>query len=245
MNEDIERWLRIYLKCFINAILYYRNVYPKESFAWTTYQAFNLPRHMPINRYPELQDYIDELILDVLSKLQHVRCFNLNIIRNKETEVDQPSSIQVWERYVLDFSDWVHGANEETTANEIEGQVFDELRAALNDLLRRIETLPSVRPGSVTFEACIDAIDLTLGRTMTAVNTKEEKVSLDRSVNWVICHNDEFTRNQNLRFAIDPPEVQFMPLIGCEVGPIIIGQYFERILLPKSTTDTIYEESSE
>lgn len=126
MNGFIEKWLKIYLKCFVNVVLYYRNVYPSESFDWTTYQAFNLPRYIPINRHPGLQKYIEELVVDVLGKLPHVHRFNLLIVTQEDVCV---------ERYVLDFGEFIH----DTASIEVhETQVFDEFRSCLNSLISKL-----------------------------------------------------------------------------------------------------------
>ena len=100
MNKWVYKWIRVYLKCYVNLILYYRNVYPRESFDFTTYQGFNLPQFTPVTRHPGLQDYIENLILDLLTKITHIYKISILIL-------DQQYDICL-EKYTLDFTEFKH-----------------------------------------------------------------------------------------------------------------------------------------
>ncbi|CUS23620.1 LAQU0S11e00408g1_1 [Lachancea quebecensis] len=231
MYRVVEKWLQIYFKCIINVILYYRNVYPRESFDWTTYQAFNLPRHIPLNRHPQLQEYVETLITDVISKLEHIKNFNLRI-------VNQEDGVCI-ERYVLDFSEFRHNEVENTT----EEDVFDEMRSSLNSLIAQLEKLPKVRPGSVTFEVVIDSEGLELGHKMNRVHTLKERLEQERDTNWVKCSEDSFTVEPNSRRSEDP-RIKMISLAGCDSGPLVIYQFIERLLAPSGESlSQVYESS--
>ncbi|AET40133.1 Rev7p Ecym_5378 [Eremothecium cymbalariae DBVPG len=243
MNKGVEKWLKLYLKCFINIVLYYRNVYPPESFNWSRYQAFNLPRHLPVTRHQGLEQYIEELSNDLLTKLEHIRCFNLNIVTSDDSKSYGIPSGQVWERYVLDFGDWIHHSDEDES-KITEGLVFDELRACFNDLLKKLQKLPRVAPRLVTFEAIIEVFDLSLGRDVHNVVTEEERLDLDRSLNWVKYSKDDYARADTTLALDDVPEVQLTAVVGCDVGSMVINQYFERVA-PRNLKRTIYENSNQ
>ncbi|AGO14213.1 AaceriAER420Cp [[Ashbya] aceris (nom. inval.)] len=232
MAPQIEQWLLLYLKCFINAILYYRNVYPPESFSWSKYQAFNLPRHMPITRHQGLQEYIEELCLDVTSKLAHLRSFSLHIV---STGVSGTAG-QLWERYILDFADWVHGSSE-----VLEAEAFDSLRACLNDLLCKLEQLPAVAAGCVAVEPVVETFQLELGRAMRRVKTDSDKLALDRDVNWVRCAEAQWTQRRSGQGSA-AHRVQMTPVAGFHAGPLAINQHFERAIVGPTTEDNIYAE---
>lgn len=235
MNEYIEKWLRIYFKCFINAVLYYRNVYPRESFDWTSYQAFNLPRHIPINRHPSLQEYIETLIVDVLGKLSNTKSFNLRIV----TEED---AICI-EKYTLDFSEFRH----EDPQNMTETAVFDDLRSSLNDLLAKLQKLPAIKPGSVTFEVIIDTLGLSLGHNMNRPKNASEKVEQEQDVNWVKCLPIGFdpTQYPTDEAMTTMPRIKMTSLVGCDVGPMVVHQFMERLIFPpKQIPIDVYETQS-
>ncbi|SCU88281.1 LADA_0E09252g1_1 [Lachancea dasiensis] len=231
MNKPIERWLSVYLKCFINVILYFRNVYPKEAFDWLSYQAFNLPRHMPMNRHPDLQNYIETLVKDILTKLESIRQFNLRIV-----QVQDGACI---ERYALDFSEFRH----EEADEELEIQVFDELRSSLNSLIARLEKLPVVKPASVTFEVAIDAVGLSLGRQMSRVHNLKERLTQEQDFNWVKCSEDTFSSPRSPQGQQQLPRVKMIALAGCEAGPLVIYQFMEILLSTPDTTSQVYESS--
>ncbi|AJR48593.1 AFH_G0026480.mRNA.1.CDS.1 [Saccharomyces cerevisiae] len=220
MNRWVEKWLRVYLKCYINLILFYRNVYPPQSFDYTTYQSFNLPQFVPINRHPALIDYIEELILDVLSKLTHVYRFSICII-NKKNDL-------CIERYVLDFSELQHVDKDDQIITETE--VFDEFRSSLNSLIMHLEKLPKVNDDTITFEAVINAIELELGHKLDRsrrVDSLEEKAEIERDSNWVKCQEDENLPDNN---GFQPPKIKLTSLVGSDVGPLIIHQFSEKLI---------------
>ncbi|AAS53099.1 AER420Cp [Eremothecium gossypii ATCC 10895] len=232
MALSIEQWLLLYLKCFINAVLYYRNVYPPESFSWNKYQAFNLPRHMPITRHQGLQDYIEELCLDITSKLVHLRSFSLHIVGAGVAG----AAGQLWERYILDFAEWNHGGGEVH-----ESEAFDSLRACLNDLLCKLEQLPAVAPGRVAIEPIVETFQLELGRAVGRVKTDSEKLALDRNVNWVRCAEAQWTQRRSGQGPM-AHRVQMTPVAGFHAGPLAINQHFERTIVGPTTEDNIYAE---
>ncbi|SCU85208.1 LAMI_0C10484g1_1 [Lachancea mirantina] len=239
MNENTGKWLKVYLKCFINAVLDFRNVYPQESFDWTTYQAFNLPRHIPINRHPQVSQYIETLIEDLLSKLGNIRTFNLNIVR-----CDDRACI---ENYAIDFSELRHWDTELVSETE----VFDELRSSLNGLLSQLEKLPKIKPGTVTFEIIIEGPDLNLGREAGRVLNETEKRHLEQNVNWTKTGENQFQgkiTNSELGNEIQGfgPKVKLTSIAGCDSGPIVFYVYTQRIIAPKdSQLLDIYESYSQ
>ncbi|KAM3160741.1 REV7-like protein [Lachancea thermotolerans] len=233
MFKVVEKWLQIYFKCIINVVLYYRNVYPKESFDWTTYQAFNLPRHIPLNRHPQLQEYVETLVTDVISKLGYIKNFNLRI-------VNQEDGVCI-ERYVLDFSEFRH----EEVGNTTELEVFDEMRSSLNSLIAQLEKLPKIRPGSVTFEIVIDSEGLDLGHRMNRVHTLKERLEQEQDTNWVKCSEGSFTAEPRpKRSQAQDPRIKMIALAGCDSGPLVIYQFMERLLAPTGESlSQVYESS--
>lgn len=215
-------------------ILYYRNVYPEESFDWTSYQAFNLPRHVPVNRHPGLQEYIETLVTDVLTKLESICNFNLRIVN-----LDDGACI---ERFALDFSEFRHEELKDTT----EDQVFDQFRSSLNSLIAQLEKLPKVKPGSVTFEIVLDAIGLSLGHKMSRVQTLKEKVEQDQDTNWVKCAEEGFNPDRvSAQSYTSHPRIKMVSLTGCDVGPLVMYQFMQTLLEPnRETAFQIYESTS-
>lgn len=222
MNKWVEKWLKVYLKCYINLILFYRNVYPPQSFDFTTFQSFNLPQYVPINRHPALIDYIEELILDTLSKLTHIYRFSVCII-NKQNDL-------CIEKYVLDFGELQHVNKNDQVITETE--VFDEFRSSLNSLILHLEKMPKINDNSVTFEVTINAVELELGHkldTRKNVDNSEEKLEVERDSNWVKCQEDANLPDEDTS-AFQHPKIKLFSLVGCDVGPLIIHQFSEKLI---------------
>ncbi|SCU94153.1 LAFA_0F20208g1_1 [Lachancea sp. 'fantastica'] len=227
MHWAVSKWLQVYLKCYVNVILYYRNVYPKEAFDWTSFQAFNLPRHVPMNRHPELQNYIETMVVDVISKLQAVRHFNLRIIQQ-----DDGACL---ERFTLDFGELRH--DDDCTVQE--PQIFDELRSSLNSLISRLEKLPQIKPNTVAFEIVIDSAGLSLGRKVNRVQNLKERLAQEQDSNWVKCAEEPFVSSSQER----RPRIKMITLSGCDVGPLVIYQFME-LLINTEVSFQIYEAPS-
>ncbi|EJS43346.1 rev7p [Saccharomyces arboricola H-6] len=220
MNKWVEKWLKVYLKCYINLVLFYRNVYPPQSFDFTTYQSFNLPQYAPINRHPALIDYIEELILDILSKLTHTYRFCIGII-NKHNDL-------CIEKYVLDFGEFQHVDEDDQIITETE--VFDEFRSSLNSLILHLEKLPKINDDSITFEIAINVVELELGHKLDRtrkVDNLEEKLEIERDSNWIKCQEDANLPGGN---AFQSPKIKLSSLVGCDVGPLIIHQFSEKLI---------------
>ncbi|CEP62113.1 Rev7p LALA0_S04e08130g [Lachancea lanzarotensis] len=227
MSWAVSKWLQVYLKCYVNVILYYRNVYPKEAFDWTSFQAFNLPRHVPMNRHPGLQGYIETMVVDIISKLQAVRHFNVRIIQQ-----DDGACI---ERYALDFGELRH----DQVSDVKETDVFDELRSSLNSLISRLEKLPQIKPNTVAFDIVIDSVGLNLGRKMNRVQNLKERLAQEQDSNWVKCAEEPFISSSQER----SPRIKMITLTGCDAGPLVIYQFME-VLIDAEASFRIYETSS-
>lgn len=256
MNKWVHKWIKIYLKCYINLILYYRNVYPKESFNVTTYQGFNLPQFMPITRHPDLQDYIEELINDLISKLSHV--YKLSIV-----VLDQTYDICL-EKFVLDFSEFKHithgekdeGVNgndekqqnddrdhkdnldeygdEDINLNIEESEVFDEFRSSLNSLINKLESLPQIKDDTVTFNIMISVVNMELGHAKDVgwnIDSNEKLRAFERDINWAKCRDEDDDNFVNIKNQL--PQIKMISLIGCDIGPLIIHNYMELLQLNK------------
>ncbi|SCU86527.1 LAME_0D06546g1_1 [Lachancea meyersii CBS 8951] len=228
MYWAISKWLKVFLKCYVNVILYYRNVYPKEAFDWTSFQAFNLPRYMPMNRHPGLQNYIETMVTDVLSKLEAVQHFNLRIIQQ-----DDGACV---ERYALDFGELRH----QDTSELQEPQIFDQLRSSLNSLIARLEKLPNVKPATVTFEIVIDSIGLSLGKKMSRVQNAKERQTQEQDSNWAKCTEEPFLSNPQQ----SKPRIKLITLTGCDAGPFVIYQFMEMLISNPEASSQVYESSS-
>lgn len=224
--------MRIYLKCFINSILYHRNVYPAASFDVTTYQAFNLPQFTPINRHPDLQEYIEELILDVLSKLLHVYALSLCVV-TKEDNI-------CIEKYVLSFDEFQHIDDVGTLS---ESEVFDEFRSSLNSLTAHLEKLDPIKDDTVVFEVVINTMDMQLGHLNPgeeSLRNKEEMLKFERETNWTKCDEDEGLPEN---IGTIKPKIKMTSLVGCDVGPLIVHNYCEKLLVSDNSLSGVYVNS--
>lgn len=56
--------LKLYLKVYINLILYYNNIYPSNVFTslLNSKKIFNLSIHLPMIRHPRIEEYIEKVI---------------------------------------------------------------------------------------------------------------------------------------------------------------------------------------
>lgn len=234
MNYWIEKWLKVYLKCFINSILFHRNVYPAESFDITTYQAFDLPQFTPVNRHPGLQKYIEELILDLLSKLIHIYGLCLCVV-TKEDNV-------CVERYVLSFDEFRH-VDEVGTLSESE--VFEEFRSSLNSLTAHLEKLDPIKDDTVAFEVIINTMEMQLGHKPQGnerLKNQEAKLAFERETNWTKCEEDEGLP-ENL--GVYKPKIKMTSLAGCDVGPLIIHNHCEKLLVSDGSLNGVYVTSQD
>lgn len=232
MNIWVEKWIRVYLKCFINLILYQRNVYPAASFDITTYEAFSLPQFTPVNRHPQLQEYIEELILDLLDKLVHIYGISLCVV-TKENGI-------CVERYVLRFDEFQHVDNVGVLS---EDEVFDEFRSSLNSLTAHLEKQPPIKDNAVTFEVIINTLEMQLGhrpREMEPLRTLEDKLAFDRDTNWTKCEEDEGLPDPDQSKGIYRPKIKMTSLVGCDVGPLVIRHHSESLVVTDNSLDKIY-----
>ena len=255
MNNWVEKWLKIYLKCFVNLVLYHRNVYPASTFDLTTFQGFNLPQFLPINRSKVLQDYIEELILDILDKLPYVYLISLCIIDCKDN--------LCIEKYCLDFGEFRHvsgGTDADNKKDSMplkETDVFDEFRSSLNSLILQLERLPSIRDETVTFEVTLNTVDLGLGHgviDMVARQDTDEVLQFERDTNWVRLKEDEVlaSRPRSVvghkgevadEVSIDEtiqPKIRMISLVSCDLDPLVIHGYVELLLTSDEIASNVY-----
>lgn len=254
MNNWVEKWLKIYLKCFINLVLYHRNVYPSSTFDLTTFQGFNLPQFLPINRSKVLQDYIEELILDILDKLPHVYLVSLCIIDCKDD--------LCIEKYCLDFGEFRHAQagidadNQRDSMPLKETDVFDEFRSSLNSLILQLERLPSIRDEAVTFEVTLNTVDLGLGHGVIDTvghRDTDEVLQFERDTNWVRLKEDERLTSHSRSVSRDgevtgevlpdettQPKIKMISLVSCDLDPLVIHSYVELLLTSDDIACNVY-----
>lgn len=218
----VNKWLPIYIKCWIQLVWYHRDVYPRDTFCWTKYQGFHLPNHIPVNVNPKLQDYLDELCEDILSKLKHLNYFNLYICEYENEN-------NVIERYCLDFGDLNH-LDYTTGEEDQENLVFDEFRSSLFSLMAFLERLPRVQPGKYTFDIVIETVEMSLGHlgNEQLTNTKENMIKLERDWNWIK------TKAQAQDFhteLLSQQRVKMHSLVGCDLKSLVFHQFAERVVL--------------
>ncbi|CAB4253258.1 similar to Saccharomyces cerevisiae YIL139C REV7 Accessory subunit of DNA polymerase zeta, involved in translesion synthesis during post-replication repair [Maudiozyma barnettii] len=261
MNKWIKKWLQVYLKCFINLILYYRNVYPKTTFDLTTFQGFNLPQHLPINRNDTLQNYIEELISDIIGKLNHIYRVGICIMNIKND--------YCIEKYVLDFGEFKHytdkSEEENSTSLLRETDVFDEFRSSLNSLQSKLEKMDSIKDEYVTFEVVINTLEMNLGHGVVDTITNEEvdqTLQFERDTNWTKMKEDDNLPNlrpKELSMLEDDgiivsqpehlsqfqkPKIRITSLIGCDINPFIIHNYIERLIFHDGSSESAYVDQS-
>ncbi|CCE63634.1 hypothetical protein TPHA_0F01500 [Tetrapisispora phaffii CBS 4417] len=221
MNELIEKWIKVYLKSYINLVLYHRNVYPSITFELTTYQAFTLPKFIPINRHQGLQQYIEELINDVLSKLIHIFKVSIGII-------DKENNVCI-EKYVLDFGEFQH-LDDISSLTEMD--VYNEFRSSLNCLITQLEDMPQVKDDTVAFQVFINTVEynpLATIESIERVSNEDIKNTFDRAANWTKCEEHEYI--ENLHENNGQPKVKLISLIGCDIGPFVIYNYIEQLMI--------------
>lgn len=261
MNKWLNKWLRVYLKCYINLILYYRNVYPQTTFDLTTFQGFNLPQYIPINRHEGLQKYIEELITDLISKLNHIYRVGICIIGGKDG--------YCIEKYALDFGEFQHFSDKEKEERQMslikETDVFDEFRSSLNSLISKLEKMDKIVDNSVTFEIVINTLEMNLGHGVVDTITNredDETVQFERDTNWVKMKEDENLPNPEMvknalaeedgiivsqpehRSQIQRPKIRMTALAGCDIGPFVIHNYIEKLVMDTEATYGVYKDAS-
>lgn len=228
MNKLIHKWIQVYLKCYINLILYHRNLYPAASFDFTTYQAFNLPQFIPINRHSGLQSYIEELIDDILSKILHIYKVSVCIVTK-----DEGTCI---ERYVLDFGEFRHV---DEIGSLSESEVYDEFRSSLNSLISKLEKLTPINDDLVTFEIAINTTELRLGQlaeSMRDTSNEREAKEFNRDTNWVKCKEEDYIPYSGVQNGPICSKIKMISLVGCDIGPLVIYNYLEQLI---STADNL------
>ncbi|CCH63198.1 hypothetical protein TBLA_0J02040 [Henningerozyma blattae CBS 6284] len=235
MHPFVKKWVTVYLKCGINLILYYRNVYPAASFDLTTFQGFNLPQFMPMNRHPAVLEYIDEFIEDVLFKLQRTHKITLCIIT--------PKDYRCIETYTFDFRNFNHLGVEDPQKLR-EADVYDRFRASLNNLIQRLEKLTPIKDDSVSFELVATLIGVELGHTFDKINhfnNNFQKLFYERDMNWVKCQPEDPYFNESMDSEKVSSRIRTHAIIGANIGPISIDILFERLLVWDGSLDTVYE----
>lgn len=218
----VQKWLPVYIKAWIQLIWYHRDIYPRETFQWTKYHAFNLPNHIPVNIHPELQQYLDDLCDDLLDKIKQVHYLNLYIC-----EYDDETNII--ERYCLDFGDVNHLDKMEGVINQ-EDIVFDEFRSSLYSLLAYLEKLPLLRPGKYTFDIVIETVEMSLGHVSNENmnRTKESITALERDWNWVKYRDS--SKDFSGGTETQQQRVKMCSLNGCDLNSLVFHQFAERVI---------------
>lgn len=228
----IEKWLLVYLKAWIQLIWYHRDIYPRETFSWTDYHAFNLPSHIPVNVNPELQKYLDELCDDILSKLKQLHYLNLYICECDDEDY-------VIERYCLDFGDINHLDKTEANTDQ-ENLVFDEFRSSIYSLIAHLEKLPQLEPGKYTFDIVLETVEMSLGH-MSNENlprSKENVTNLERDWNWVKYKDPS---NDFPSAGQSQERVKMYSLVGCDLNSLVFHQFAERLVPQDNNISTSIE----
>lgn len=236
--------LKIYLKCWINLILYYRNIYPATSFALETFNVFNLPINFPINRNPILIDYIENLIQDFLEILKHSQqghdqnsldilnepainepsqsphgcVFTLAIVEIDDTPQTSIVSAHVpFEKFVIDFDEFDFSKFTELEHLE-SSEIFDECRESLFGLYQFCCKLPKLEDAKYVFKVFI-----------------EHAAVMDESVenreNWLKINqkkNKRLRGENTLEKTSRQFQVQKSGLLGIDLGEeLILYEYYQ------------------
>lgn len=185
---------------------------------------FNLPQWCPITRHPGLQQYIEELINDLLTKLLNVYSFNI-LIQDKEYGL-------ILEKYVIDLSELKQiqdNSNNHTVYNETE--IFNDLRSSINDLVRHLERLNHIKDNTVSFDIVINTVKLSLGHSTHVgwvLNNEKDLTQFERDINWTKYTEDENLPTQQYP-SVGDPYIKMFALVGCDAGPLVIHNYMEII----------------
>lgn len=233
MDDITAKWLKVYLKCYINLIFYHRNVYPAASFDLASYQGFNLPQFMPVNRHPVVKSYIEEFIDNFVARIQKMYRMNVCIVTTREE--------RYIERYVLDFRNLL--SRPDNSPKVYETQVYDGFRTSLNNLIRNLETLPRIHDGAVTFEFVGNALGLELGHSSDNLKTLDnpsQRKFYEQDMNWVKSDSETPFSNSAEQIHMSSA-VKMVPLVGVSVGSINLTSFTERLKINDRSLNYVYE----
>lgn len=193
---------------------------------------------MPITRHSGLNDYIEEFIMDIMGKLEHVYRLNICVVA-KETG---------WcvERYVLDFGEFQHGEEPAGISAADEVDVYNEFRSSLNSLIIYMEKLVKIRDDTVIFDLIIDTVEMNLGTKMVTDPNRtfspEEVTEFERDNSWVKYYQDQNLPDPVETSGFYKPKLKLTSLVGCEWGSIRIQQFNERLLMPNKGLSQVYHD---
>lgn len=216
---------------------------------------------MPINRNEKVQAYIEELIIDLIGKLNHIYRVGICII-------DIKNGFCI-EKYVLDFGDFKHytdSVEEDRVSSMLaETDVFDEFRSSLNSLLSKLEKMDNIKNGAVTFEIVINTLEMNLGHGIvdTMIDKEaDQTLQFERDTNWTKMKEDEnlpdpqpkdMSRLEDDHIIVNQaetlsqfrkPKIRMSSLIGCDINPFIIHSYIEKLVLPENCFNDVYVDQS-
>ncbi|KAL6948661.1 hypothetical protein ACO0QE_001134 [Hanseniaspora vineae] len=236
--------LKIYLKCWINLILHYRNIYPATSFALETFNVFNLPINFPINRNPILIDYIENLIQDFLEVLKHSQkvldessldilnelapkepleslhgcVFTLAIFETDDTPEMAIVSAQVpVEKFVIDFDEFDLSKFAELESLE-SSEIYDEFRESLFGLYQFCCKLPKLEDARYVFKVFME-------------HAAAMDESVENSENWLKINpkkNTKLRGENTLEKTTRQFQGQKSGLLGVDLGEeLILYEYYQ------------------
>ncbi|KAG0659524.1 hypothetical protein C6P45_001830 [Maudiozyma exigua] len=216
---------------------------------------------MPINRNEKVQTYIEELIADLIGKLNHVYRVGICVI-------DIMNGFCI-EKYILDFGEFKHYTDktEEDRISSMlaETDVFDEFRSSLNSLLSKLEKMDNIKDGAVTFEIVINTLEMNLGHGIvdTLINKEvDQTLQFERDTNWTKIKEDQNLpdpqpkNNSGLEddgilvsqlehsSQFRKPKIRMSSLVGCDISPFIIHSYIEKLIMPENSFDDVYADRS-
>lgn len=129
--DDMTLYLRLFIKSWMQVILYERNIYPKTSFEQRN--SFNLL--IPWTRHPSLDDWLNDLINSIINDLDQITTICLIVHQNDSVK----------ERYILDLAEMFKLNNSNFNSRKIKEsnkvEIFNEFRNCLFSLIEKIRNL--------------------------------------------------------------------------------------------------------
>lgn len=98
--------LKLYLKVYINLILYYNNIYPSNVFTslLNSKKIFNLSIHLPMVRHPRIEEYIEKVIDSFVNDILLIS-FTTLLEHNYDEEMEQTQYINNTLKFIVELID--------------------------------------------------------------------------------------------------------------------------------------------
>ncbi|ODQ79080.1 hypothetical protein BABINDRAFT_162150 [Babjeviella inositovora NRRL Y-12698] len=207
--KNVSSTIREYLIAAFYQVLYYKGVYPKESF--TTVNSFNLSCF--VSRHPGVVAYLEKLVDNCTGKIHSGEINTFLLVLYQESTED------VIERYVFDFSEFLALADGD---QEREIRLFKDftwetlymqIRASLFTLITELKKDQEKVPVPLNFTVMLEAV-----RTLRMIDEPA----------WILCSSEE--KDSKPSSTLEDPATKVIPLKEICTGPVRILSCVERVI---------------